>query len=281
MKVFKTTSELRDELDVFAIQNGKIGFVPTMGALHKGHVELVLQAVKENDFIVASIFVNPTQFNNPEDLKKYPRMPEKDIEMLENAGCNFVFLPEYEEVYPAIDKTVYNFGLLESVMEGKFRPGHFKGVGMVVKRLFEIVKPTNAYFGLKDYQQFLVIKSLVEQFNIPVNIIGCPTVREKDGLAMSSRNLRLSKQQREFAPVIYDSLAFIKQHFKEKSVEKWRLWFEDRIIQTPELELEYFEIANANTLEIIADNVIGLPKVACAAVFAGDVRLIDNILIND
>jgi pantoate--beta-alanine ligase len=281
MKVFKTNSDLRNELDVLIKQGSKIGFVPTMGALHRGHIELILQAVKENDFVVASIFVNPTQFNNPEDLKKYPRMPEKDIEMLEDAGCNFVFLPEYEEVYPAIDNTVYDFGKLENVMEGKFRPGHFKGVGMVVKRLFEIVKPTNAYFGLKDYQQYLVIKSLVEQFNIPVNIIGCPTVREHDGLAMSSRNLRLSERQRKFAPVIYESLTFIKQHFKEKSVENWKLWFEEKINQTPELKIEYFEIADANTLEIIGNNVVGLPKVACTAVFAGDIRLIDNILLND
>ncbi len=281
MRVFKKILELKNELDLLSNQGKKIGFVPTMGALHQGHIELVLKSVKENDVTVASIFVNPTQFNNPEDLKKYPRMPEKDISMLENANCDYVFLPEYEEVYPQEDKTEYDFGNLEKVMEGKFRPGHFKGVGMVVKRLFEIVEPDNAYFGLKDYQQYLVIKSLVTQFNIPVKIIGCETIREDDGLAMSSRNLRLSAEQRKQAPEIYKSLCFIKKHIKDKNVLEWKKWFHNQINKNNQLSVEYIEIADANTLEEISEINDYQEIVLCVAVFAGEIRLIDNILIND
>ncbi|MBS4014435.1 MAG: pantoate--beta-alanine ligase [Bacteroidetes bacterium] len=281
MKVFKKTLELKNELDILSKQGKKIGFVPTMGALHHGHIELVVRSVKDNDITVASIFVNPTQFNNPEDLKKYPRMPEKDIAMLENANCDYVFLPDYDEVYPKIDTTNYDFGMLEKVMEGKFRPGHFKGVGMVVKRLFEIVEPDNAYFGLKDYQQFLVIKSLVNQFDIPVNIVGCETIREHDGLAMSSRNLRLSDEQRKEAPEIYKSLSFIKKHIEDKSVLEWKQWFKDKINALSQLKVEYIEISDAITLEEVSLFDDSKSLVICVAVFAGEIRLIDNVLIND
>lgn len=256
------------------------GFVPTMGALHQGHISLVRHAKQENDFVVTSIFVNPTQFNNPDDLEKYPRMPEKDIEMLDEAGCDLVFLPSTDEVYPGKDDTTYDFGRLEDVLEGKFRPGHFKGVGMVVKRLFEMVKPHNAYFGLKDYQQFLVIKKLVEQFNIPVKVIGCPTIRENDGLAMSSRNLRLSDEQRNAAPLIFECLQFIKKNFPKKSIQEWKQWFVDKINSNQFLEVEYIEIVDANTLLDIDNDKPNAEKVICTAVFAGDIRLIDNVLIN-
>ncbi len=278
MEVFKTSVELQEYLQQFSEQNMKIGFVPTMGALHNGHLKLVEKAAEDNQIVVCSIFVNPTQFNNPTDLEKYPRMPEKDISLLKKLNCNVLFIPSVEEIYPEEDKTVFDFGILENVMEGKFRPGHFKGVAMVVKRLFEIVNPDNAYFGLKDYQQYLVIKKLVEDFNLNVNIVGCPTVREKDGLAMSSRNLRLSKEQRKTAPLIFEYLNYIKTHFKEKNIHEWKDWFENKISNNPILELEYVEIADAKTL---APPLHSDTLVVCVAVFAGEVRLIDNILINN
>lgn len=280
MKVFQTIESLQKYLLVLRERNQDIGFVPTMGALHDGHLKLVSRSVADNDVTVCSIFVNPTQFNNPSDLKKYPRMTDKDIVLLKKVNCDIVFIPSVEDIYPEPDETNYDFGKLESVMEGKFRPGHFKGVAMVVKRLFEIVDPDNAYFGLKDYQQYLVIKALVKQFNLRVNIVGCPTVREKEGLAMSSRNLRLTENQNNAASVIYKKLKFIKDNFDKKSVSEWKNWFSNEINNNPELQLEYIEIVNANNLEPLSEKNTGTPKVACAAVYAGDVRLIDNILIN-
>ena len=280
MEITHNIKELQKKIEDFDRKKLLIGFVPTMGALHPGHISLIHQAKEENNIVVCSIFVNPTQFNNPADLEKYPRMPEKDIEMLEKAGCNIVFLPAKNEVYPEPDNTNYDFGSLENVLEGKFRPGHFKGVGMVVKRLFEIVKPHNSYFGLKDYQQFLVIKKLVEQFNIPVKVVGCPTIRENDGLAMSSRNLRLSYEQRKAAPLIYESLKYIKNNFDEQSLNAWKKWFIDTINNNPFLEVEYVEIVDAETLQKIDIDKKESDKVICVAVFAGDIRLIDNVLIN-
>ncbi len=278
MHICKSINSLNKVLDSLRPYKNA-GFVPTMGALHEGHLKLVEHARKENDIVICSIFVNPTQFNNPKDLEKYPRMPEKDALLLEKENCDIAFIPSSKEIYPEKDRTNYDFGEIENVMEGKFRPGHFKGVGMVVKRLFEIVKPDNAYFGLKDYQQYLVIKKLVNQFNLNVNVIGCPTVREKDGLAMSSRNLRLSEEQRKAAPIIFESLKYIKNHFSSKSIPGWKEWFKSQINRFPALDVEYIEIADAETLMPVKNSNESKNIVVCTAVFAGEIRLIDNILL--
>src|SRR5690554_4982702 len=208
MNVLKTCEDLRKYVDAHSVAGNTIGFVPTMGALHNGHVSLLTRSVEENDVSIVSIFVNPIQFNNKEDLRMYPRTIDKDIALLEAAGCNAVFVPEVSEMYPEGDIVAekYDFGTLETVMEGKFRPGHFNGVAVVVKRLFDIAKPTRAYFGLKDFQQLAIIKSLVNQYNIPVKIVPCEIVREDDGLAMSSRNVRLKADEREQAAVISHTL---------------------------------------------------------------------------
>lgn len=279
MNIFYKTTCLKEYLLRLKKQGKSIGFVPTMGALHQGHLELVLHSKRSNDITVCSIFVNPTQFNNPDDLEKYPRMPEKDIEMLEKSNCDVLFMPSYEEVYPENDDNTYDFGGIENLLEGKFRPGHFQGVAMVVKNLFEIVEPNDAYFGLKDYQQYVIINKLVENFQLPVNITGCPTVREEDGLAMSSRNLRLNNKQRKAAPLIYESLKFIKGNFNEKPISEWKEWFSQQINNNPELNVEYVEIVDAHTLTA-PDTSTPSNMVALAAVFAGEIRLIDNVLIN-
>ena len=208
---FTRTNELRTYLERNRAEGKSVGFVPTMGALHDGHLSLIKRSGKENDLTVCSIFVNPIQFNNPADLEKYPRMPEKDSELLKTAGCDVVFLPSTEEIYPG-GKTVtvdVDFGMLDKVMEGKFRPGHFSGVAVVVKTLLDIVEPDRAYFGKKDYQQLAVIRHMVNTLHMPVEIVACETVREPDGLAMSSRNLRLTPEERERAPEIYHVLRWV------------------------------------------------------------------------
>lgn len=256
-----------------------IGFVPTMGALHDGHITLVKQARKENDIVVCSIFVNPIQFNNPDDLKKYPRTLEEDCRLLEPAGCDIVFVPDENEMYPEPVHDVYDFGGLDKVMEGKFRPGHFNGVAVVVRKLFDIVQPRKAYFGLKDYQQLQIIKSMVHQIVSPVEIISCTTVREADGLAMSSRNRRLSKELRERAPVIYKTLSSLPAKKNSLSVGQTKQWAIEQIEGVNPLMVEYLEIADALSLQTAASWDSFPHLVACTAVWAGDVRLIDNILI--
>ena len=257
----------------------KIGFVPTMGALHQGHLSLVKRAKKENNKVVVSIFVNPTQFNNPEDLEKYPRMPEKDFEMLQSVGTDLIFFPDEKEMYPhgKAGKADFDFGNLEKVMEGKFRPGHFKGVGQVVSRLFEIVDADNSYFGEKDFQQLAVIRELVRQKKFHVNIIGCPTVREPDGLAMSSRNLLLTPAMRAEATKISQALFYIRDHRNTKPLLALK---EDaiRIIEeTGQLKVEYLEVADEKTLEPVSE-LMPEKKYRClTAVQAGNIRLIDNV----
>lgn len=249
-----------------------------MGALHQGHLSLIKQARQENDFVVCSIFVNPIQFNRAEDLHNYPRTPEKDLIMLEAEGCDLVFMPNEMEMYPEPLTESFDFGVLDTVMEGAFRPGHFKGVATVVKRLFEIVKPHAAYFGEKDYQQLLVIKSLCKQLNLTLQIVSCPIIREADGLAMSSRNMRLSTEQRTAAPVIYKALLEARKMSKFHSAEQIHNYVVTLINSNPHLKVEYFEIADANTLLPPSgkslDNCI-----ACIAVNAGNIRLIDNIIL--
>ncbi len=249
-----------------------------MGALHRGHMSLVKRAMDENDLVVVSIFVNPTQFNNPDDLKTYPRMPEQDLGLLEKAGCDLVYMPDAEDLYPnGPEVEHFDFGNLAEEMEGKHRPGHFQGMATVVKRLLNAVKPTRAYFGKKDYQQWVIVKRLAELEKLDTEIIGCPIEREADGLAMSSRNLRLTPQQRHAAPVIYEALIALKENCTTKRLEKARLIAIETINAHPHLAVEYLEIADADTLKHIIEWDDTTHARAFAAVYAGDIRLIDNI----
>lgn len=258
----------------------KIGFVPTMGALHKGHISLVNKSVEENDFTIVSIFVNPTQFNNPDDLKKYPRTEEADIEMLKNSGCDAIFFPQVEDIYPngeSSDK--FSFDGIENQMEGKFRPGHFDGVATVVKRFFEIIQPDKAYFGEKDFQQLRIIQELVENLNLNLEIVPALIMREADGLAMSSRNTRLTKEMREEAPKIYQILTEAKDFLKSNSIEATKNFVQEKFNQT-KLDLEYFEIADEKTLQSTYEKKSNQNIRGFIAVFAGKIRLIDNLSLN-
>lgn len=277
MKIIHTVSGLEEALQQVRRQGESIGFVPTMGALHEGHATLVRQSVAENDFTVVSLFVNPTQFNNPEDLRLYPRTPERDHRLLERLGANLLFTPSVEEIYPEPDRRVFDFGLLDKVMEGRFRPGHFNGVAQVVSKLFRFVQPDKAYFGEKDFQQLVIVREMVRQLQLPVEIVGVPIVREPSGLAMSSRNARLSAQERENAAQIYrvlhDSLALKEACAPVKLAE----WVAGEINKVPGLRVEYYEIVDGYSLQPVSSwEELGRP-VGCIAVFCGAVRLIDHI----
>ena len=279
MILVETKTELQKKLFEFNA-GGKIGFVPTMGALHAGHLSLVEKAISDNSVVVVSIFVNPTQFNDPNDLKRYPRNLDADLKLLESTGCNLVFAPEPKEIYPEPDTRKFNFGKLETVMEGKHRPGHFNGVAQVVSKLFEIIKPDNAYFGLKDFQQLAIIKNMAEQLKLPVNIVPCPIVREGNGLAMSSRNELLTKEERENASLIYKTLKEAKKQYRRKSVKELADWIRQNINNNPFLTVEYVEIVNDKTLQPVETWNEECAEIACVAVFCGKVRLIDNIFLN-
>ncbi|MCD7937309.1 MAG: pantoate--beta-alanine ligase [Tannerellaceae bacterium] len=277
MKVVNTIREL-DEILVTERQNGaQTGFVPTMGALHEGHLSLVEQCVAENDICVVSIFVNPTQFNDQNDLATYPRTLEEDCRMLEEKGCDLVFAPSEEEMYPEPDTRVFALGRVAEVMEGAHRPGHFNGVAQIVSKLFAIVKPDRAYFGEKDFQQIAVIREMARQLGFPARIIACPIRRESDGLAMSSRNVRLTPTQRQNAPVIAKTLKESTTFVAGKSVEEVKSFVINTINQVPEMEVEYFEIVDGNSLESITDWSETDFPVGCITVYCGPVRLIDNI----
>ena len=250
-----------------------------MGALHEGHLSLLRHSIAENDLTVCSIFVNPIQFNNKQDLEKYPRTLEEDFNKLEEAGCDLVFAPSVEEMYPGEIEENYDFGDLERVMEGAHRPGHFNGVAVVVKRLFEICTPHRAYFGEKDFQQLRIIQSLVEQENMPIEIIGCPIIREKDGLAMSSRNVRLSAQERKVAPSIYESLKFIRTHVGDRPVDELLSSEKEKLNHLPGMKIEYLVIADEDTLEPVNTWDETKKLRAFIATFLGDIRLIDNLKV--
>jgi len=278
MRVYYKNKSLTDELEKI---NNSIGFIPTMGALHLGHLSLINKAKTENDIVVVSIFVNPTQFDKKQDLAKYPRTLEKDLAMLESVNCDIVFVPSIEEMYQDyITASNFDFDGLEFEMEGKHRKGHFDGVGTIVKRLFEIVKPTKAYFGEKDFQQLQIIKKLVSKNHIPVKIIGCEIYRENDGLAMSSRNIRLNKTQRKEAPFIYKTISLAKEKFKTHSISEVVEWVKNEFDKNSTFVLEYFEIANIKTLKSAKRKTKKTTYRAFIAVFAGEIRLIDNIALN-
>ncbi|MDL2314882.1 pantoate--beta-alanine ligase [Bacteroidales bacterium OttesenSCG-928-C19] len=278
MKTFEKIIDLKAEINTAKQQGKKVGFVPTMGALHSGHVSLIKKAKSESDLVVCSIFVNPIQFNDTSDLEKYPRTLEADIQKLKDAGCDIVFVPSVEEMYPEAAQEKYSFGELEEVMEGPSRPGHFNGVAVVVKRLFDITEPHKAFFGEKDFQQLAIIRRLVEDQKMPIEIVGCPIVREHDGLAMSSRNVRLTQQERQLAPTIHKILSEAKERSKEidqtKNIKDEVM---ARFCSIPEFRMEYFEIVDDKTLQPIdfiseTNGVVG-----CIAIWLGSVRLIDVI----
>lgn len=277
MQVIKHITDLQTLLNIKKEEGLKIGFVPTMGALHEGHLSLVKKAGKETDFVVVSIFVNPTQFNDKGDLERYPRDLNKDVALLTPTPCQLVFAPEVGEIYPEPDTRQFNFGTLEQVMEGKFRPGHFNGVAQVVSRLFDIVKPDKAFFGQKDFQQLAIINEMVRKLNLPVEIVPCPIIREADGLAMSSRNMLLSAEQRKNAVHISTTLFEAKNKTGELSVEELCQWVINRINENEYLNTEYFEIVNDTTLLPVLSWDEPCKKVGCIAVHCGKIRLIDNI----
>lgn len=278
MKLIKTVNGLKQEIAALRSDNKTVGFVPTMGALHKGHLSLVKQCVAQNDICVVSIFVNPTQFNDKEDLKKYPRDVEKDCLLLKTISEDIVvFNPSEKEIYPEPDTRRFDFGQIDKVMEGKFRPGHFNGVAQVVSRLFDIVKPDRAYFGEKDFQQLAVIRDMVRQLNLNIQIVPMPIIREESGLAMSSRNERLSASQRVVAVHISEVLLGSKEGMSRNTVAQTLQEVTDKINQSESLKVEYFEIVDGTTLQPVSDWNDSKYIVGCIAVFCGDVRLIDNI----
>ncbi len=282
MRVYEKRLDIEQDVAAIRKQNKSIGFVPTMGALHKGHLGLVQKAIDENDVVIVSIFVNPTQFNNSEDLVNYPRTLESDVQLISSISTEIlIFAPSSDEVYDGETKSIkYNFNGLELEMEGKFRPGHFDGVGTVLKHLFTITSPTRAYFGEKDFQQLQIVKKLVSIEKMSVKIIGCPIYREESGLALSSRNKRLNQQQLEAAPLIYRVLTQVNHDFGTKSVDTLYRWVKDQFTNTDILKLEYFEIAKVSDLKSITRKQKNTKYRAFIAVFAGEVRLIDNIALN-
>ncbi|WP_457617031.1 pantoate--beta-alanine ligase [Lutibacter sp.] len=277
MLVYSKIKSLKDKIS--SLKKGThIGFVPTMGALHKGHLSLIKRAVKENDIVVVSIFVNPTQFDKKEDLVNYPKTIDTDLSLLKSVHCDIVFTPTANEIYDNnISSQDFDFDGLEFQMEGKFREGHFNGVGTIVKRLFEIVTPHNAYFGEKDFQQLQIIRKMVHKNKMPVKIIGCEIYRENDGLAMSSRNTRLSEKHRKAAPFIYKTLTQVKSKFNTESISEIKNWVIKEFKKQPLLTLEYFEIADEETLKPATKVDAKYKYRAFIAVFAGKIRLIDNI----
>ncbi|MDR2037089.1 MAG: pantoate--beta-alanine ligase [Bacteroidales bacterium] len=276
MKIFETKRALAEELHPFKEKGMSIGFVPTMGALHQGHISLIEQCRKENCVTVASIFVNPTQFNDQNDLVNYPRTFPEDVEKLNDVGCDYLFAPEVNEIYPEKDTRQFDFGMLDKVMEGAFRPGHFNGVAQVVTKLFDMVQPEKAYFGEKDFQQLAIIRYIVKKLGYPVEIVACPIIREPDGLAMSSRNTRLTAAQRKSAPLIAQTLFESKKKVASMPLKDLKEWVINQINRSEELNVEYFDIVDRESLQpaiIYQENALQ----GCIAVFAGKVRLIDNI----
>lgn len=277
-RILSTVRETDEQLKQYREAGKQTGFVPTMGALHEGHLSLLRKAKEENDVVVCSIFVNPTQFNDPKDLEKYPRMVDADIRLLESVSCDYAFVPAVQEVYPVGSQLLdLSFGRLEQVMEGAFRPGHFKGMATVVKRLFDIVQPTRAYFGEKDFQQLAIVREMVRQLRMSIQITGCPTLREADGLAMSSRNMLLTDAQRKAATLIYKGLSMGREYIPTMTPTAVKELVIRYIEQSPLLRVQYFEIVHPETLEPLNDWK-GIDEArACIAVLTDGPRLIDNM----
>jgi pantoate--beta-alanine ligase len=281
MVILKTIAEATAWCESVRQERKSTGFVPTMGALHPGHISLIRKANLENDLVACSIFVNPIQFNNHEDLEKYPRTLDEDIWRLEEVACDVLFAPTVSEMYPGKDiiNDKYNFGHLDKVLEGTHRPGHFNGVAVVVRKLFEIIQPDRAYFGMKDYQQLKVIEALVKYHEIPVEIVACPTLREKDGLAMSSRNVRLTHHERSIAPVIHRVLTEIKEKAEHLTPKGAQIWGVNQLNKYAEIQVEYLQIVGADDLLPIENWEDKTNVVIVVAAYLGKVRLIDNMII--
>jgi len=278
MESFHRAADLRARLDHALAGGCRIGFVPTMGALHAGHLRLIERAAQENSFTVVSIYVNPTQFNNPSDLRTYPRQPEKDLALLRSVGCDAVWFPSDDEMYPeGVSSGNFDLGVLDKVIEGHHRPGHFQGVATVVDALFRTVRPHAAYFGEKDFQQVAVIRRMVEVTGHDVEIIACPTLRESDGLALSSRNLRLSPDERPKATMLSKALFYLRDQGIHESLPNALLEARDIIAQEPEIDLEYLEVVNPVTFERLIEWPAQTEVRACISAHLGDVRLIDNV----
>ena len=277
METITNSEELRRALG--SRDRSGIGFVPTMGALHAGHRSLVERARRECATVVVSVFVNPTQFNDKTDLKNYPRTPEADLRLLEEVGADYVFMPSVEEVYPEPDTRTFDFGMIDKVMEGATRPGHFNGVAQVVSRLFDLVKPAKAYFGEKDFQQIAVIREMVRQLRIPVEIIPCPIVRGEDGLALSSRNTLLDTDHRTAAPYIYKVLKAAVEKSHQTTPDQLAAWVTAQVESNPLLKVIYFQVVDAATMQQVRTWEESPAIQGCIAVQAGDIRLIDNIRI--
>ncbi|WP_299818570.1 pantoate--beta-alanine ligase [uncultured Pontibacter sp.] len=283
MEVIKQVNIIREKMQALRCSGKRIGFVATMGALHEGHLQLLRASAKENDITVCSIFVNPTQFNNPEDYKLYPRTSEQDIALLKTVNCDYLFEPDASEIYTQQTLLQFSFGALEAVMEGEHRPGHFNGVATIVSKLFHYITPHRAYFGQKDLQQVAVVRQLVQALSFDLELICFPTVREQNGLAMSSRNKRLTEEQRQVATNLYKVLQLAAGKLRENSVQSIKQEVAAFLQDTGQIKLEYFEVAHPDTLQPVQNvqEVKEVKEVAlCIAAHVGEVRLIDNMLVN-
>jgi pantoate--beta-alanine ligase len=281
MLIFTKIADLKAFTGPAKASGKTIGFVPTMGALHQGHISLVDFCKKQCDISICSIFVNPTQFNDPKDLERYPRMPEKDARLLEANGCDVLFLPLVEEMYPnGQQKEVFDFGYLDKVLEGKHRPGHFNGVAQIVKRFFEIITPDKAFFGSKDYQQVMIVKALITQMASPIDLVACPILREPDGLAMSSRNALLSDEERRTAAVIPVFMQQAKHIALTKSIAASKNFIAEQVAAIPLMKLDYYDVCNTGTLQELTDLEDAVKAISLIAVFVGKIRLIDNCALN-
>ena len=277
MIVYRTKDDLTGHLLSLKTEDLTIGLVPTMGALHAGHASLVERAAFENDLVVVTIFVNPTQFNDPSDLEHYPRTLDQDLELLRSLRADLVFVPSVREMYPGKDTQTFDLGGLDRVMEGAYREGHFNGVAQIVSKFFLMIHPDRAYFGQKDFQQLVIVRRLVNILNLDLSVVSCPIIREKDGLAMSSRNVRLSKEERKLAPFIYETLVQAREQKETLSPEQVKEWVRLRFLEQPLMRLEYFEIVEDKGLTSIQTWDEKVNKVGCLAVHLGKVRLIDNL----
>lgn len=280
MIVYRTKKDLARHLDALHSTEKSIGLVPTMGALHRGHASLVEKAADENDAVVVSIFVNPSQFNDPSDLEKYPRTLDQDLELLQSLNVDLVFVPSINEMYPREDTGSFDLRGLDKVMEGKHRKDHFQGVVQIVSKLFLAVRPTRAYFGQKDFQQLVIVRHLVQLMGLDLDIVACPIIREEDGLAMSSRNVRLNKLERNLAPFIYITLKLAREKRGLLSPIEIKSWVITQFMDQSQMELEYFEIVEDKGLNNIESWEEDVNKVGCLAVLIGEVRLIDNLIFD-
>ena len=280
MLIFHQIIEVKSYVAQRKQQNKTIGFVPTMGALHQGHISLIDASKKVCDITICSIFVNPTQFNNAGDLSRYPRTPEVDIQLLKNAGCDALYMPDVKDIYPETDTRQFDFGYIDTVLEAAHRPGHYNGVGQVVSILLAGIAPHKAFFGSKDYQQVMVVKSLVKQLKLDVDIISCPILREEDGLAMSSRNMLLTADERKIAALVPQMMQQTSALVKEQGIEAAKAYITDEISKVSIMKLDYYEVCNADTLEPLIKINPNKKAISLIAVFVGNIRLIDNWMID-